>query len=560
MFGIISKKVKGLQILIISVIILAVCHSGCSHKKVKNEISDEIVLKCGPAEITRYEFERNKAREYQPERGLTYNEWLNGFIEETYLLADALSKKYDTISVINKQVNYAAYAMVGQAEGYLWQKTVTPRLKFSDRELKNVYKKRDKIFYLEYLQFPDENTITKLLDGGTTVKTGEDFDSLVKKCSTDNSVIYRNQPFLFPFSGLDSFKKSLYNLKQGEIKKLSSADKEIFLFHLIKIESREQKPFKTERDNIESLLKQALEIQIIEEKQNEVFSKAKITINEKVEADVLEILKKAGTDRTFDIIPAIADDTLMIYRFNGRKKYMPVSLFLDFYTNDFTLFVIDNKEHIEQTLKNYVIDRYLYVEAENLGVTKEKKYLLDKKNFKNKLILQSYQKKEFDSLIHISDRDLQEYYRQNEQFFSEPVLCHVAFFTFKDQNSLYRNFEKMKSDMANAGFESLSDTIGLVGLIAYEPDVLIKKDTKKYPAELVERIFQIPVNKLSLPFNPAYSNILFVKTGQGGKRVKTFEEVKSQIEQTIHYEKVELMKKERVNDLKGKYLISIKKI
>ena len=106
--------------------LLALSQLGCQPKKAKNEVSNEIVLKTGPVEITKYEFEKNKEREYQPGNGLNYTDWVNGFIDETYMLADADSKKYDTMSIINRQLNYVAQAMMSQVGGYLWERTVTP--------------------------------------------------------------------------------------------------------------------------------------------------------------------------------------------------------------------------------------------------------------------------------------------------------------------------------------------------------------------------------------------------------------------------------------------------
>ena len=83
-----KKLVKSFFFIGISLLLL---QTGCKSKKLANDISDEVVLKIDSAEITRYEFEVNKERSYDPKSN--YQHWLESYIDEAYILADAYKKK-----------------------------------------------------------------------------------------------------------------------------------------------------------------------------------------------------------------------------------------------------------------------------------------------------------------------------------------------------------------------------------------------------------------------------------------------------------------------------------
>ena len=77
--------------------------NNCSQKSTKDERSDEIVLKIGKLEITKYEFEKEK--NLIEHSNLNTKLWLNEYIDNAYLVADGYAKGYDTIEFINKIVD-----------------------------------------------------------------------------------------------------------------------------------------------------------------------------------------------------------------------------------------------------------------------------------------------------------------------------------------------------------------------------------------------------------------------------------------------------------------------
>ena len=546
-----KKFIANIGIIIISIFVLF----NCTSKNKTEEVSDEIVLKIGDVEITKYEFEKNKKRYYDPKSN--YQEWVNSFINNTYYLADAYNKKYDTITQINKTVEYMSLLMISQVGGYLWRKVEEPKLEFSKSEIIEMYKKRDKVFYFEYLVFPDKKTLTSLLHNDTIIKSESDFLVLANKCKFNNTIKYENRVFPYPFSELWQIKDILYNLKEGEISTPLYTDNGIYIIRLSKIETTKQHPFKKEKQKLVNMLRQQKSHQIIERKQKEVFQKANMVFNEKVIKSVLNSITLYNIERNSTI--SNPTDTLINYQLNNKYQYLLVKDFMHYYVNKPFMATIEDKESLNKALENYVDEQYMYAEAENLGITKEKRYVLDKKNFKNKLIQDYYNKKEFSCNFNITKHELHAYYNDKKESFTEATSCDANLFTFKDLNTAMNSYGYINTLLDQGDFSEFSDTSSLRGLLTYQEDVNIQRDSEMYPAELIQVIFNSPLYELNGPFELTNA-ILYIKTKQEGIRVKTIEEVKDEIKNRIRRDKEDKLKNEQLNKLKNKYSSSIKNL
>ncbi|MCK5169864.1 MAG: peptidyl-prolyl cis-trans isomerase [Bacteroidales bacterium] len=528
----------------------------CKPKNKTDNVADNIVLKVGNIEITKYEFDKNKKRYYDPNSGKSYMEWLDEFINEAYFLADAFDNKFDTVATINKNLDIVACSMVGRVGGYLWNKVEEPKLVFSDSEIEKIYKKRDKVFFLEYLSFTDEKAIAMLLKNDTVIKTATDFNRLIDICRPNNSVIIKNGAFLYPFDELEPVKDIIFGLNQGDVTPLIRVYDKIVAIHLLKTENTKQQPFTFEKDQIKRVLREIKTTQLTDKKRIEIFNKAHIIINEKLEDTVFKIIN----DTQYDFCKNTLTDTLMRYTLENQPKYLLIKDFVYYYRNNPFLYFVEEKQMLRNILYDFVEEQYLFTEAENLGVTKETGYILDKKNYKNKLILGYYYRNKFYNNVNVSDDELQVYYNDNKQNFTGANSCNVSVFTFNDKQSATKNLGYLYSKISTGKFKDISDTTIVKGLISYKRDIKIDKDNKIYPQELTRDIFNAPLNQLEGPID--YNNvcILFVKTKQEGKKIKPFEEIKEEIRNIITDDKADVLKKQKIKELKEKYPVSINKI
>lgn len=529
--------------------------TSCISQEDNQIIDDEIVLKIESFEISRYEYEKTRRRDLENQNKSNAEDWLNNYIANSYFLTDAYLNKYDTISAIIKKVNYAATTMLSQYKGYLWNKVEEPKIVFSRKELKRVYRKRNNLFDLEFFLFPDETTIKTILNNDTCINTEADFKMLALKCK-ENTIKCANAQLLYPFSSLEPAKKQIYKSKQGSIIRKSFKDGKILIAHLKKVTKRNQKKFKEEKAHISSVLRRIKENQIIADKRNSVFNEANIRFNEDVVDSIFE--KVVNTPPPVEVSKQMLADTVLTYLFNNQINELLLADFIDYYNNHPFVLAIINKNTLYEVLNNIVEEMYLYVESEKLGITNEKLFLLDKRDYMNRLILNAYSKNNFYS-TKVADIDIYDYYINNKQRFSQSKTCYVSVFTFRDKNLSAINLNLVNKIISQGGIKNPSDT-SKMGLLYYHPNDKIETNSDKYPNSIIRNIFLSKVNVLIGPIVLNNHANIFVKIKEEGQEIQPFELVRESIKKLILTERGEILKDNKLDELISKYPVTINKI
>jgi hypothetical protein len=221
--------------------------------------------------------------------------------------------------------------------------------------------------------------------------------------------------------------------------------------------------------------------------------------------------------------------------------------------------VIDSKQNLIRVLNGYVEENYLFAEAENLGVTNDPKYLLDRKFFKNRLIVNEYLNDNFYKRINITDAETKKYYEEKKQEFTEGKVCEVSLFYFKDNNAALDNYTYINSQLSVGNFSTFSDTSIIKGLELYKT-VKIDNQSNEFTKEIVRLIFDTKTNQLSIPIAYKSNYLLFIKTKEEGKRIKTYDEALNEITNKIRTSKIDLLRKDKIRELRKKFSIEINKI
>ena len=526
----------------------------CSNNKKSEEISEEIVLKIGNVEITKYEFERNKSKYVTPQTN--YKSWLSDFIDNTYILTDAYEKKFDTIQILQKKLNYAALKMMGQVNGYLWNKVEEPKLKISKDELQTAYEKRNKVYFIEYIRFSSKNEMDSIIKNNADIENEINFNLLVTEIKQKKIAEYNSNQYLWPFDNLNLLKNQIYNLKQGQIKTEKTSEG-IYIIHLLKKENITQPPFDKEIENIEPILKQIKTIQIAENKQNEIFEKTKIKINNQIENKLLNETNKQNISN--DNIKFM-NEPLMEYYLNNEKIIFTVNDYYDYRINDQFLGIINNKQSLTNALQDYVIEKYLFLEAEKLRITQQKNYLLDRKNYLNTLLKMHYENEEFYKPIKVTDSELIKYYTQNSAQYVESKISYVSVFIFKNLSTASESWGYIKSKIAKGDFRGFTDTTKLKGLISYKPNIKIDRSNTDYPTEIINSFLNRPEKTVTEPLVYGDKSIIFYKVKEDGKSIEPFYIIKEYLKEQVMMNKYQQNRQIRLNELKDKYKILIKKI
>ena len=539
-----------LKVLILTSFYLLV---SCKGKNNEPAAEDEIVLKIGTFKITRYEFEKNKKKEFEQQKTTDSIAWIRKYIADSYFLADAYNRKYDTSIAINKRVNYAAISMLGKYKGYLWNKIEEPKLTFSDEELKAIYQKGDKLFRLEYLLLDNKNSFDVLKSAGE-IKTEADFRKYVD-LRDKKRVQYRIAMLTYPFAELSPVKDEIYKSKPGEVIQTSAENEKTFVIYISKVEKYKQQQFEAEKQNIYANARHLREKQIVDNKQDSIFRLAVIVINNNA---AREVLKKIKGPFIPDIPKTLQKDTLLKYFLDKKIHAVLVSEFADYYQNNPFSYIITNKNGLTETLKGMVIEKYLYVESTKLGLIKDKKYILDRKNFKNRLVLDAYSRDNFHN-IKPSETAVLDYYKVNQQRFIAPKACRVSVFIFNDFFSAGYNLFNIQK-MLSAPTSNFSDTSILKNLLSYRPGMLLSNKKYPYPANVVATIFSAKLNSAIGPFEWNDKGYIFVKTYEEGKEPQPLDLARETIEKELTAKTAGRLKEKKLKELKSKYDLSINKL
>ncbi|MCG6189213.1 peptidylprolyl isomerase [Maribellus maritimus] len=517
-------------------------------------INDEIVLQIDSFKITKYEFEKNKKRAIESKTFGNTNVWSEQYINNAYLLTDAYNEKYDTISAINKKVNYAARTMLGQYKGYLWNKIEEPKLIFTKKEIKNIHKKQNKTFELEYFIFPDSDSFYSIFENDIAIKTKADFLKVVEMCKT-STIKHKHIQLLYPFNELEPVKDFIYSLDNEDAAKISLDDNKILVVYLKKKSERKQKDFKREEEAIKLRYTHLKERQIVNNKRDFIYGKADININKKVKDKIFRKIKESSRAEENT---SFSTDTILTYNQNNETKALLASDFFDYYYNNPLTPIITNNATLEETLKQIVLEQYLYFECVNLGITNSKEFLLDKKNYKNSLVLEKYIEDNFLS-EEIHHKELSEYYNNNKNSFTTCRKCSVCILTFKNTNSAISHVFQLDKIATQGGIKNQSDTI-LMNLDSYQKEVAIDISDKKYSPEIIEKLFTADLNKRIGPIEFNNKAIVLVKTNEFGKEILPFEIARKKIKKQLVTAKMEKLKTNRLRILKNKYPIAINTI
>jgi len=110
------------------------CKSSSQSNVVKvDPVFEEVVLKIGNHEVTRYEFEKNykifQSMYRQQHRttpdSIATKSWISEFIDKQYLLADAYAKGYDKDKFVVERTQSMTRLMISQPKGLLYQELVS---------------------------------------------------------------------------------------------------------------------------------------------------------------------------------------------------------------------------------------------------------------------------------------------------------------------------------------------------------------------------------------------------------------------------------------------------
>lgn len=541
---------KRLGKLNLSFLCLTILIWSCGNDSEVSGEATDIIYKVGAFGATRYEVDQDfknftKANHQVNERLL--ESWRDVIRTKALFLADAYAKRYDTLSIIQKKLDFALKYKIAQEGGSLWKRNVAPKLTVSNSEVEDTFKKREYVLYADLLFFSDERLLQDL--GKRFSGDATKFHELVKEFRGRAGVEFASLPLVYPFTQLASVNDEIYQMKVGDVLGPVSEPEGAYLILLTRKHKREPIPLKSDRQSIEQDLLSLKRKLAIDSKQDSIYRTSKVEFH----SHNIEVLAHRLKDKSAN--SAVKDTSLLMrYHMNGVRY--------SFRAQDYDEFIkytpmlvgdVSAYQQIRDNLKDHLIRTYLYEEAKRLGILIDKTFLLEQQQYYHALLEQHYYTEEFDRKIEISEQALIDYYNENQKAFPADQIAWVTFIEFTNEHTAYNGFSYLQSTLANRSTPKLSDTTAVEGLVNIQGPERIDGTNMTWGEQNRKQFIDAQVN---VPFGPIRHNnrvFLYYISKREIENVKEFSVVKERIRAKLKHVRMEALKAKKLDELKLKF-------
>src|SRR5690606_11857728 len=208
--------------------------------------NEDIVLEIGGFSISHdeYNYQIEKLKKSTKQDSIQSHKQL---LDEAYILAFAKQNRFDTVAELKKRLEYAMKFYISQVDGYLWNKTIKPKLEITDHMLKEAYQRKAQRYQFELLRFQDTSTDI----AQNEIIDRKKFDDLKKEISPDK---FHNVMLSYPFLPYSAYTDELDNAQRDDIIGPFQTDQGVFFMRVVDLVPASPPPF----PEIESTLRQEL--------------------------------------------------------------------------------------------------------------------------------------------------------------------------------------------------------------------------------------------------------------------------------------------------------------
>jgi len=525
--------------------------SGCSVDPDSARREKDIIYKVGAFEATRYEVDQDFLNFKAGHSGTNdhlMDSWMNALRTKAYFLADAYAKRYDTLSVLQKKLDFAIKYKIAQEGGYLWNRNVAPKLKVSNAEVEDAYRKRADLYHIDLLFFSDERI---LRDAGKrfSVDSPKMFYELVKEYRGHAGVEFASVSMVYPFTQLASVKDIINQKNIGSVLGPIAEPEGSYFILLTGKQKRDLPSIETDRQHIEQDLIFLKRKMAIHAKQDSIFRTSSVVFRD----DNIERLARQLTNKVTSA-PDTDTLTLMRYHLNDAevrfraKDYQEFIKYSPILVGDFS-----QQQQIRDNLKDQLIRAYLHEEAKRLGVLADETLLLEKRHYYHALLEQYYYVEEFERNIQISPEELVDYYNKNPKDFPADQIAWVSFIEFANEHAAYNGISYFQSVLSRGNTPSLSDTATVHGVIHIKAPAQINGTTSEWGEQNRKQFIDGKVNIVYGPIKHNNRVYLYYISRKETENVKEFSTVKEKIRARLKRVRVEELKTNKISALKKQF-------
>ncbi|MCF8360859.1 MAG: peptidyl-prolyl cis-trans isomerase [Prolixibacteraceae bacterium] len=521
----------------------------CSNKK----IDKSPIIKISNFEISNYEFYRELNRlniDHQGNKEEYKKNWKKEYLENSFIICDAYNEKLDEYIQINEQIEVMSDFMMAQKYGYLWKETVSPIVDKFMEVTNDKAEKRKKLFYFDYMKIKNHDS-TNL---HYTINSVQDYNKLKSQCAKDSNIQTSYVSMQWPFSLFYKNSHELYSMQPGHISSPIKSFKDVFYFYLDHIENIEIDD--NDKKQLSSLLQKIKEDEIEEKKTVEMLANGQPQLFNEGINNITSVLKRGESIYNYSKNPLLLE-----YKINGKIISLDFNTFIGRIKKlPFKSEINDSTEFVSE-IYQYFYGDYLKNEALNLGLYSKDEFVLDKRNYKNKLLLNHYNNVHFIDSVKIDSTELREYYLNNISTYTIPEGFRLDIFYFNRAE----NAEQFLKELAfktesQKEYMDKAVTKGTRGFVDYKKEYVIDKNGNELPGYVITELELLPdftLHEKVIDNNGQY--LVVFKRKPVHNHVKKFDTVSKEIYHRLFKEKFNELRKTRVEELKKKYPLEINK-
>jgi parvulin-like peptidyl-prolyl isomerase len=217
-------------------------------------------------------------------------------------------------------------------------------------------------------------------------------------------------------------------------------------------------------------------------------------------------------------------------------------------------------EFRKQVLEQLVAKELVYSDAKKTGILKsndfKKEYVKVQKRIKKELAIQVWQKKELDK-IKISNKTLKDYYNKNKEEFNQKESVHARHIlveTKAEAKKIILLLKGLKGDALKTKFIKEAKAKSTGPSAPKGGDLGYFAQGQMVP-EFNDKVFSMKVGTISKPIKTQFGFHIIYLEDKKAKKVRSFKEVKSFIDQRLRIEKAKSVIQEKMKKLKKAAII-----
>jgi hypothetical protein len=242
--------------------------------------------------------------------------------------------------------------------------------------------------------------------------------------------------------------------------------------------------------------------------------------------------------------------TLFNYNENGKQRQIRVNEFIDYFNNCILKYPLKDEKSIRFYIESMPVEELYYQNALKIGLDKEIKYKMDKRNYRNNVIYYYYEKECLTNKIQIADNELLDFYHGHINLFKDSNELKITSFYFNTADDAEKGRSILQKSTGGNFNNEINNLIKNYGLVDYKIGEKINNDKLFQINKIIDNLNADDYSK-PIEINGKY--LIIKKENTHGIQISPFPDVKDEIKEMIFEKKLSEIKAVKLSEIKQEF-------